>query len=113
MSETMETVLFIVARHRHDLYASLARTFEADDTARVILDRRVGERRQRHEPPVVEHRQGERRARPEVDAQLRSRGWAPISMSSGMRTTIVSRSDNSARDPKRAGGGVSSCGAFR
>lgn len=76
----MLTALFIIARHRHDLYASLARTFETDDTVRVILDRRVGEQRQRHEPPVIEHRQGERRARPEVDTHLRSRGWALISL---------------------------------
>ncbi len=76
----METGLFIVTRHRHDLYASLARTFETDDTVRVILDQRVGERRQRAEPPVVERRQGERRARAEVDTQLRSRGWALLSL---------------------------------
>ncbi len=76
----METTLFIVARERHDLYASLVRTFEVDEGVRVILDRRLGERRRRLAAPAVDHRRGERRARPEVDAQLRSRGWALLSL---------------------------------
>lgn len=76
----MVTALFIVARHRPDLYASLVRTFETDTTVRVILDRRVGERRHRQKPPRIDQRQGERRARPEVDTQLRARGWALLSL---------------------------------
>ncbi len=76
----MESTLFIVARERHDLYASLVRTFETDEAVRVILDRRLGERRRRLEVRAVDHRRGERRAQSEVDAQLRSRGWALLSL---------------------------------
>lgn len=80
MDKTMETTLFVVARERHDLYASLVRTFETDEAVRVILDRRLGERRRRLEARAVDHRRGARRARPEVDTQLRSRGWALLSL---------------------------------
>lgn len=75
----MVTTIFIVARDRRELFDSLSRTFANDDTVRVLLDRRAGERRRRNQPAGVDRRQGDRRAQPHVEAQLRSRGWALVS----------------------------------
>lgn len=47
-------------------------------TARVLLDRRVGERRLRPLGPAPERRRADRRARPAADADLQALGWAIV-----------------------------------
>ena len=67
--------LLIVARDDPDLYKDLEHTFSTEKNMRVILDRRVGERRQnpyRHEP---ERRRADRRRQAEIDQKLRFIGW--------------------------------------
>ncbi len=71
-------LLFIVGRERRLLYDSLQRTFDGDDTVQVVLDRRVGERRQQGSTPRTERRQSERRAQRESDARLHVRGYALV-----------------------------------
>jgi hypothetical protein len=68
--------IFVVARDRPDLYRYLSQTFAEADNVQVILDRRSADEtegeRERH--------QAERRARPNVDQDLRSVGYAFISI---------------------------------
>jgi len=64
--------LFIVSRDQPDVYNRLARDFAADKEVQVILDRRVGERRQRAQGNGPERRRTGRRRQPE--------GWTvPVS----------------------------------
>lgn len=57
--------LLIVPRDRPDLYEYLKRQFSEVENFEVLLDRRLGERRQRAEPHEPERRRAERRRRPE------------------------------------------------
>jgi hypothetical protein len=66
--------IFIVARYNPQLYEYLQREFSHDVRIRIIMDRRVGERRQRSDAPPGERRQQERRQYVDVDAHLRDRG---------------------------------------
>jgi len=66
--------IFIVARYNPQLYEYLQREFSHDARIRIIMDRRVGERRQRTEAAPAERRQTERRQHLDVDAHLRERG---------------------------------------
>lgn len=81
-ARSVAELLFIVARDRQDLYASLRHTFVEDPSVRVLVDRRSRERRQRQEPPSLERRRADRRERPEAETQLCARGWALVSRSS-------------------------------
>jgi hypothetical protein len=75
----IQQLLFIVGRERRSFYDSLRRTFDGDDTVRVVLDRRVGDRRRRRlGSRRAERRERERRARRAIDAQLRARGYAVV-----------------------------------
>ncbi|HEX3179192.1 MAG TPA: hypothetical protein VHZ49_21130 [Methylomirabilota bacterium] len=67
----MSREIFVVARDRPDLYRYLSQTFAEADNVQVILDRRSGEGR-----PAEE----DRRARPKVDEDLRSVGYAFITL---------------------------------
>jgi len=74
----MERHLFIVARDQKDLYDYLLKDFAADPKVDVLFDRRVRERRVRHEPVTgQERRQGERR-QDRIDTELRSVGFAIV-----------------------------------
>jgi hypothetical protein len=76
---TRESVmLFIVARDQPTLYETLLREFGPDRDVAVLYDRRFGERRRQQVRWPAERRQGERRLRPDVDAQLQSLGWALV-----------------------------------
>ena len=69
--------LFIVSRQEPDLFTYLSREFEAEDDVKVIVDRRVGERRRNTSgPPSVDRRQGDRRAVSHVSRQITSIGYA-------------------------------------
>lgn len=57
----MRGYLLIVARNQPDLCGYLSRSFAGDDKVQVILDRRVGQRRQGVQTNDPERRQGERR----------------------------------------------------
>src|SRR6266545_3106650 len=66
--------IFVVARYNPQLYDYLQREFSHEERIRIIMDRRVGERRQRGEAPPSDRRQADRRRHQEVDANLRERG---------------------------------------
>ena len=69
----MSREIFVVARDRPDLFRYLSETFAEADNVDVILDRRT-----------AEGRAGwayERRARPKAEADLRSVGYAFITLS--------------------------------
>lgn len=71
--------LFIVSRSEPELYRYLSTEFSSEDDVRVILDRRVSDRRgdgERHGLPSVERRQRDRRAQAHVARQLSSLGYA-------------------------------------
>ena len=70
--------LIIVARHRRDLHERFTRAFTGNETVRVLLDRRIAERRARARPYGPERRYGDRRSLPEIDRQLRTIGWAIV-----------------------------------
>lgn len=71
-------MLFIVARDHPALYETLLREFGAERDVAVLYDRRFGERRGQQVAWPDERRRGERRIRPDVDAQLASLGWALV-----------------------------------
>ena len=54
-----------------------------DARIRIIMDRRVGERRQRTEAAAGERRQSDRRQHVDVDAHLRERGVVIVHGSNG------------------------------
>jgi len=66
--------IFVVARYNPQLYDYLQRAFSHEERIRIIMDRRVGERRQRGDTPPSDRRQGDRRRHQEVDVNLRERG---------------------------------------
>jgi hypothetical protein len=68
----MSREIFVVARDRPDLFRYLSETFAEADNVDVILDRRTsGDGIDRDE---------ERRARPKVQEELRSVGYAFITL---------------------------------
>jgi hypothetical protein len=71
----MSREIFVVARDRPDLYRYLSQTFAEADNVQVILDRRSGEPR---DDAAAAH--PERRARPSVEHDLRSVGYAFITI---------------------------------
>ncbi len=70
--------LLVVARHRRELYEEIKRAFAGHETVQVILDRRVGERRQRKGVPMLDRRRRDRRSRSAIDEQLRTIGWSLV-----------------------------------
>ncbi len=78
-THTRESVmLFIVARDQPALYETLLREFGTERDVAVLYDRRFGERRRQQVTWPAERRRGERRLRPDADAQLQSLGWALV-----------------------------------
>ena len=74
----MDPLLFIVSRDQRDLHAYLTKEFRRDEHIRVIVDRRLGDRRHRVEPPASEQRRGPRRRALTMDRQMRSVGFALV-----------------------------------
>lgn len=79
----MPRELFIVARDRPDLYRYLSQTFADADNVQVVWDRRAAADERRRNGPAAgaERRQDERRGRPQVEADLRTVGYAFLSVS--------------------------------
>jgi class 3 adenylate cyclase/tetratricopeptide (TPR) repeat protein len=75
--------IFVVARYNPQLYDYLQRAFSHEDRVRIIMDRRVSERRQRGDAPPSDRRQADRRRHQEVDANLRERGVVILQPDSG------------------------------
>jgi hypothetical protein len=71
-SRLMNREIFVVARDRPDLFRYLSETFAEAENVDVILDRRSGEDDTRSAD--------ERRARPKADQDLRSVGYAFITL---------------------------------
>lgn len=76
----MPRELFIVARHRADLYRYLSQTFAHADNVEVIWDRREGERRRAASAATQERRRGDRRTRRGVEQDLRDVGYAFLAL---------------------------------
>lgn len=76
----MGRTVFIVSRQHPDLYAYLRERFAADRGVEVVLDRRLGQRRQHHAPFEGDRRQDDRRQRPEVELELQTRSHAIITI---------------------------------
>ena len=72
--------LFIVAREQQPLYEHLTRQFWGDEGIDVILNQRIGERRQVTTPYEPERRQRDRRLRTETEVELKRRGCAIVSL---------------------------------
>ena len=71
---------FIVSRESPEQFEYIKQAFSGEETVRVILDRRVGQRR-RSEPSSersVERRRTDRRSRQHLDRELQTLGWALI-----------------------------------
>ena len=73
----MSREIFVVARDRPDLYRYLSQTFAEAENVQVILDRRSTEGGP--DDQDARHRD-ERRARPKVEQDLRSVGYAFITI---------------------------------
>jgi hypothetical protein len=76
----MGRTLFIVSRHHPDLYAYLRERFGSDQGVEVVLDRRTAQRRRSEQPAEVDRRQADRRRRPEVELELKTRSHAIITI---------------------------------
>lgn len=76
----MPREIFIVARDRPDLYRYLSQTFADADNVQVVWDRRADDRRRNGPEAGADRRQDERRRRPQVEADLRSVGYAFLSV---------------------------------
>jgi hypothetical protein len=79
--------LFIVSRQHQDLYEYLRARLSADGDVRVIIDRRLGERRRKSAPAAAERRRTDRRSRSEIDEQLRRHSHAIVTRPSRVETT--------------------------
>jgi hypothetical protein len=80
----MERTVYIVAADSPELYAYLRNVLSDDGETEVIRDRRVSERRRYQTDYAPERRQGERRSRPHVDAELATRCHAVLTFPVGV-----------------------------
>ena len=67
-----------VKLHRRELYEEIKRAFAGHETVQVILDRRVSQRREKKNSPMLDRRRNERRSRSAMDEQLRTIGWSLV-----------------------------------
>jgi len=72
--------LFIVSREHRWWYDYLADRFGGDPNVRVILDRRIGERRRDARSVDAERRRAERRLRPHVDGELQGQAYVIVDL---------------------------------
>jgi class 3 adenylate cyclase/tetratricopeptide (TPR) repeat protein len=76
--DAVARILFVVAREEVSLYNQLVHEFEGKENIRIIVDRRVGDRRTRDTNPREDRRGDDRRVRPHTDSQLRALGWSIV-----------------------------------
>jgi hypothetical protein len=70
--------LVIVNRDHHDLYSYLKTAFSGERGVQVIQERRSGQRRGKSGKAQTERRRGDRRKRPDGEAQVRKYGVAVV-----------------------------------
>jgi len=75
--EGVRQIIIVAPNHEH-LYRLFNRAFAENETVRVILNRRVAERRQHSEPHASERRKGNRRSPVTMDGLLRVVGWTIV-----------------------------------
>jgi hypothetical protein len=80
-------ILLIIGRDQPGLYEKLKAAFAGESNARVILDRRRGDRRSQSQGPSVERRRADRRTRPAVDTRVRALGWAAVRLGAEKSST--------------------------
>jgi hypothetical protein len=85
LTSTPDRFLLIVSRGSEELANYLQQHFKGDGTVRVVVDRRQGNRRQsQRERPSEEtnsdRRRNHRRARPDVDKELRLTSFAIVTL---------------------------------
>jgi hypothetical protein len=81
----MDRHIFVVSRAHPELYEYLALRFSGEKNVEVILDRRGGERRGSPTVQPDERRRCDRRRRPAIDEELRSRSHSIVTISEGDR----------------------------
>lgn len=80
----MNADILVVARDQHSLYEYLRQDFADEPEVRVVMDRRMGERRRRSEPRRDnERRAGDRRSQAPLAEKLAVVGFAVVSPSRG------------------------------
>jgi adenylate cyclase len=86
----MAQVLLVVSREAPGLLERFSRDFAGVEAVTVLRDRRVAERRQRHEASGAERRRSERRMRAWADRRLHADGWAlSDALADGQRPTTA------------------------
>ena len=75
-----QMLTFIVSRESPQQFEYIKQAFSGEETVRVILDRRVGQRRRSPPSPeqALERRRSDRRSRQHLDRELQTLGWALI-----------------------------------
>src|SRR5207245_11094788 len=72
------SILIVVPRTGQDACRSLSHTFADDSTVEVIVDRRFKDRRAADGAHRPERRPGDRRLRPDADAELKGDRWHAV-----------------------------------
>ena len=78
MQNGERSILIVVPRTGQDACRSLSHTFADDSTVEVIVDRRFKDRREGNGAYRPERRQGDRRIRPDADAELKVDRWIAV-----------------------------------
>jgi hypothetical protein len=78
MQNGERSILIVVPRTGQDACRSLSHTFADDSTVEVIVDRRLTDRRAGNGSHRPERRQGDRRNRPDADAELKVDRWIAV-----------------------------------
>lgn len=77
----MDRLLFLVARDQPDLWDQLNKEFAHGDVS-VVVDRRRGDRRREEHGDGDDRRNADRRARADVDLEVKARGFSVIRLES-------------------------------
>lgn len=82
-SDAAQPLVIIVPRADPELCRTLSRSFNDDGTVKVILDRRLVDRRLGADEHRPERRRGERRRRADMEEELRAGRWVAIPRAAG------------------------------
>ena len=75
--------LFVISRQQPQLYEYVRSAFSPEEEVRVIVDRRVADRRRASAPGSAERRRSDRRVRTDVVEELKARGCAFVPAGGG------------------------------